>query len=299
MSGAASAADQPVLWQVRIEAALPLIEAVEPLLEEDALSVSKMRTGESGTWVLEALYDYAPRTTALEPGLALAAAALNVDRPPVEVAVLEQRDWLAENQAALQVVRIGRFQIVPDHRAAETSPSHLLRIVLDAGPAFGSGTHETTQSCLELMVDVARRRRPQRILDLGTGSGILAIGAVKLWHRTVVATDVDPVAVATMLENAGANGCAPYIDGRTGIGVQPVTRSRRFDLVIANILARPLARMAWDVARTVLPGGDLILSGILSTQESSVLAPYRCAGFRLRKRLDKGPWSSYLLRRHC
>lgn len=259
-----------------------------------------MRAGEdSDIWSLEALYDHEPLASAFEPALAIAAAALNVDTPPVDIAPLVQRDWLAENQAALKVVRIGRFQIVPDHRASATPPSHLHRIVLDAGPAFGSGTHETTQSCLELMAALARHRRPQRILDLGTGSGILAIGAVKLWQRHVVATDLDPVAVVTMLENARVNGCAPYIDGRTGSGVQPLARAGRFDLVIANILARPLAGMAQDLAHTVERGGSLILSGILSTQENSILTAYRNAGFSLRQRLNKGPWSSYLLRRRC
>lgn len=299
MTGAAASSNQPDLWQVRFEAALPLIDAFEPLLD-DALSVSKMRVGDdSDVWSLEALYDYQPLASAFDPALAIAAAALNIAPPPIDIAKLKQRDWLAENQAALKVVRIGRFQIVPDHRAAVTPPSHLHRIVLDAGPAFGSGTHETTQSCLHLMAAVALRRRPRRILDLGTGSGILAIGAVRLWQRPVVATDLDPLAVATMLENARANGCGPFIDGRTGSGVQPVARAGRFDLVIANILARPLSRMAADIAGVVAPGGDLILSGILSGQENMVLAPYRQAGFRLRRRLIKGPWASYLLRRRC
>lgn len=291
------APDQPVLWQVRFEASAALIDAAAPLFDT-ALSQARMCAGDgSNCWRFEALFDIQPDAAGLEAGLAVAAAALGQPAPAVVVEGLEHRDWLADNQAALKAMEVGRFRIVPAHLAGSTPLSPCRSIVLDAGPAFGSGAHETTRSCLELVERVARRGRPRRIVDLGTGSGILAIGAARLWSRRVVATDADPVAVATAMANARANGCATLVDGRIGAGTGPVRRGERFDLVVANILAGPLAAMARDIRQIVAPGGRLILSGILSKQENLVLTRYLNAGFRLTCRETKPPWSSYLLRR--
>ena len=129
--------------------------------------------------VLEALFDGEPAAAPIEAGLAVAAEALGVTAPAVEVARLEARDWLAENRAALTEIAVGRFRIVPEHRRRAVPQSHLLDLHVDAGPAFGSGRHETTQGCLRLLEEIARTRRPRRILDIGAGSGILALAAAQ------------------------------------------------------------------------------------------------------------------------
>ena len=170
----------------------------------------------------------------------------------------------------------------------EARPSHRLNLHVDAGPAFGSGRHETTQGCLLLLEEIARTRRPRRILDLGAGSGILALAAGQLWKRRVIATDVDPVAVRTVRANAVRNGRLPRIDARCGRGLDPVRRERPFDLVIANILAGPLADLAPELRGAVARRGQLILSGILTGQENRVLSRYRATGFRLERRLVRG-----------
>ena len=297
MSGGPPSAE-PDLWQLRFAAPRRLVEAVEPLFEA-ALSVARVRAGDgSEDWVLEALFDSEPAAAPIGAGLALAAEALNLAAPLIGVSRLEPRDWLAENRAAMAEISVGRFRIVPEHRRNEALASNLIDLFVDAGPAFGSGRHETTQGCLRLLEEIAReRRRPRRILDLGAGSGILALAAAQLWKRPVVATDVDPVAVRTVLTNAGRNVNRPRIDARCGRGLDPVRRERPFDLVIANILAGPLAELAPDMRGAVVRRGLLILSGILSNQENRVLSRYRAAGFRLERRLVTGSWSSYRLTR--
>ena len=292
---AVAPASSPDLWQLRLAGPRRLIEATEPLFDA-ALSVARVRAGDgSECWILEALFDGEPAAAPIEAGLVLAAEALGVAAPAIDVARLGTRDWLAENRAALTEIAVGRFRIVPEHRRSEAPPSPSIDIFIDAGPAFGSGRHETTQSCLRLLEEIARKLRPRRILDLGAGSGILALAAAQLWKRRVVATDIDPVAVRTIRANAVRNGCRPRIDARCGRGLDPVRRERPFDLVVANILAGPLADLAPELRGTIAPRGQLILSGILSSQENRVLSRYRAAGFRLERRLVRGSWSSYRL----
>lgn len=296
MSGGPPSAE-PDLWQLRFTAPRRLVEAAEPLFEA-ALSVARVRAGDgSERWVLEALFDGRPAAAPIEAGLAVAAEALGLAVPAICIARLEPRNWLAENRAALTEIEVGRFRIVPEHRRNEAPPSHLLDLHIDAGPAFGSGRHETTQGCLRLLEEIARERRPHRILDFGAGSGILALAAAQLWKRPVIATDVDPVAVRTVRANAVRNASLPRIDARCGRGLDPVRRERPFDLVMANILAGPLAGLATDMRGAVARRGMLILSGILSDQENRVLCRYRAAGFRLERRLVTGSWSSYRLTR--
>ena len=295
MSARVPANDEPDLWQLRFTAPRKLVEAAEPLFEA-ALCVARVRAGDaSEDWVLEALYDSEPAAAPVGAGLALAAEALNLAAPSIDVSRLEPRDWLAENRASMTEISVGRFRIVPEHRRNEAPASNLIDLFVDAGPAFGSGRHETTQSCLRLLEEIARTRRPRRILDLGSGSGILALAAAQLWKRSVIATDVDPLAVRTVRANAVRNGCRPRIDARCGRGLDPVRREQPFDLVMANILAGPLADLAPDMRGAVARRGLLILSGILSGQENRVLCRYRAAGFRLERRLVTGSWSSYRL----
>ena len=294
-TGRAPSPDAPDLWLVRFAGPRRLVDTAEPLFDA-ALSVARARAGdERETWTLEALFDGEPGAAPFEAGVALAAQALGVPIPALAVERVEPRDWLAENEAGLMGITVGRFRILPAHRCNETTPPHLVRLLVDAGPAFGSGRHETTQGCLRLLEEIARERRPRRILDLGAGSGILALAAAQLWKRPVVAADIDPVAVRTTRLNAKRNRSVRLIDARCGHGLDPVRRERPFDLVMANILAGPLAALAPEMRGAVAPGGLLILSGILSSQENRVLCRYRAAGFRLERRLVKGSWSSYRL----
>lgn len=210
---------------------------------------------------------------------------------------LPDQDWIKLSLEGLPPVRAGRFFLHGAHDAGVV-PAGVLPVRIEAGLAFGTGHHETTALCLEAMCRLGKQRRFARTLDIGCGTGILAIAAAKLWHGTVVASDIDPVAVETARDNARSNGAAPEIRFATADGLDhPAIRSSApYDLVCANILAGPLTRLAPAIARVVAPGGIVLLSGLLRDQENLVLSFYRtqklvfCAAYR------DGPWSALTLK---
>jgi len=240
-------------------------------------------------WRVVGYAEDAPEAGALERALAVAAAGAGIAPPVAVVAPLPETDWLAENRKSFPPVRIGRFYI---HRTHHDRPPADGRVAirLDASLAFGSGTHASTQGCLLALDALARRLRPRRILDLGTGSGILAVAAAKLWPARIAATDIDGASVRMTRENARANGIAARIAVLEGAGTRPVRCGARFDLVLANIQVRPLAAMAPAVARRIRPGGYVVLSGLLRADEAEALAAYRAQGLALAMRLPLGDW---------
>jgi ribosomal protein L11 methyltransferase len=176
-------------------------------------------------------------------------------------------------------------------------PRGVIPIRIEAGLAFGTGHHETTALCLAALSDLSKRRRFDNVLDLGCGTGLLAIGAAKLWRKPVLASDIDVVAVEVTRENAAANGEAPLVRALTADGLtHPVlARKAPYDLIIANILASPLTRLAPDIARALAPGGIALLSGLLAWQENMVTSFYRPQGLVYRGARRSGAWSALVL----
>jgi len=217
---------------------------------------------------------------------------------PVHVALLPDVDWIKLSQEGLPPVRAGRFFVYGAHDAG-TVPHGVIPIKIEAGLAFGTGHHETTALCLHVLSDLSKRRRFANVLDLGCGTGLLAIGAAKLWRKSVLASDIDPVAVEVTNENARANGEAPLIRALTADGLDhPALAGKApYDLVIANILAGPLTRLAPAIARALAPGGMVVLSGLLQWQENLVLSFYRPHGLQLRNARREGVWSALTLER--
>jgi ribosomal protein L11 methyltransferase len=185
----------------------------------------------------------------------------------------------------------GRFVVHGSHDRG-TERAGEIAIEIDAGQAFGTGHHGTTAGCLETIFSVMRARTVRRVLDLGTGSGVLAIAARKLAPVRVLATDIDPVATRVARENVRLNGIAEGIALETAPGFHSTAFRRHgpFDLIIANILARPLMRMAPQLAAQLAPGGDVILSGILASQRWKVLAAYNGAGLRHVRTIWREGW---------
>jgi ribosomal protein L11 methyltransferase len=198
----------------------------------------------------------------------------------------------------LPPVRAGRFFVYGAHDAGVVPPG-VIPIRIEAGLAFGTGHHETTALCLGALSDLSKRRRFDNVLDLGCGTGLLAIGAAKLWRKPVLASDIDVVAVEVTRENAAANGEAPLIRALTADGLtHPVlARKAPYDLIIANILASPLTRLAPEIARSLAPGGMALLSGLLAWQENMVTSFYRPQGLVYRGARRSGSWSALLLER--
>lgn len=220
-------------------------------------------------------------------------ALLAEDFPDVEIKreELPDIDWIAKSLEGLKPVRAGRFVVHGSHDRGTARPGEI-SIEIDAGQAFGTGHHGTTAGCLEVINSVMRSRRVRRVLDLGTGSGVLAIAARKLSPAQVLATDIDPIATRVARENVRINGIASGIALETAPGFHSTAFGRHgpFDLIIANILARPLMRMAPQLAAQLTPGGDVILSGILASQRWKVLAAYNGAGLSHVRTIWREGW---------
>jgi ribosomal protein L11 methyltransferase len=216
----------------------------------------------------------------------------------LESETLPDIDWVARSLEGLKPVRAGRFFV---HGAHDRALSHVgaIAIEIEAGLAFGTGHHGTTSGCLEAIDRVVRRERPRNALDLGAGSAVLAIAVAKLARIPVLATDIDPVAVRVAKENIKLNGASAYVEAATATGFHhPVFAANApFDLIVANILARPLMQLAPDMARHVGPGGSLILSGILDRQRDAVVAAYVGQRFRHVTTLHREGWVTLHLKR--
>ncbi len=251
-----------------------------------------------GHWRFELLLESEPDRVALETRAALAAAALGLPPPVLESAELAERDWLAENRRQFPPMRAGRF-FVHGSFFAGAVPRGSIALDLDAGLAFGSGSHGSTRGCLLAIDRLARRRRFRRPLDLGCGSGILALAMAKLWRRPVAAADADPVAVAVARGNARRNGVQRLVRPLVsrGLAQRALRGGRRYDLIVANILARPLERLAPALVRALRPGGVLVLSGLLAGERAAVLAAYRTQGGTLAWRMTLGDWVTLVLQK--
>ena len=214
----------------------------------------------------------------------------------VTVEPLPDRDWIALSQEGLPPVRAGRFFVYGAHDAGIV-PGGVIPIRIEAGLAFGTGHHETTALCLSVLSDLARKQRFANVLDLGCGTGLIAIGAAKLWKRRVLASDIDPVAIEVTDENAGLNGVGPWVAGVVADGLtHPVLAAGApYDLIVANILAGPLTFLARQMMAALAPGGTLVLSGLLHNQENMILSFYH--PLRLVRRWRDGPWSALVLTR--
>lgn len=200
-------------------------------------------------------------------------------------------DWVAKSLEGLKPVRAGRFLVHGSHDRDKVRQGDI-GIEIDAGQAFGTGHHGTTAGCLEVIEQVVRSRAPRNALDLGTGSGVLAIAVRKLSHIPVLATDIDPIATRVAAENVRRNGIASGIAMETAPGFHSTAFRRHgpFDLIIANILARPLMRMAPDLVRHLAPGGSVILSGILASQRWKVLSAYNGVHLRHVRTIWRNGW---------
>jgi ribosomal protein L11 methyltransferase len=217
---------------------------------------------------------------------------------PLVVEELPETDWVSQSLAGLHPVEAGRFVVHGSHDRAKLPPGRIA-IEIDAGQAFGTGHHATTAGCLIALDRLLRRRRFINPLDLGTGAGVLAIALAKLLRLPVLATDIDPLAVAVARENAALNRVAHLVRVETAVGVRHAAIRGRapYDLIVANILAEPLIRLAPQVSPLLAPGGVLVLSGLLPHQRERVVAAYGAQGIRLVEARIRDGWAVLVLAR--
>ncbi|MBE7216880.1 MAG: 50S ribosomal protein L11 methyltransferase [Caulobacteraceae bacterium] len=270
-------------------------EAAAAALDSDAalegLTYSILEEDEDrGLWRIDAFPVDAGEAARLREALG-AHPALSV-----AVEVLADADWLAMALSGLPPVRAGRFFVYGAHDRG-LAPDNTVNLRIEAGAAFGTGHHGTTVGCLQALDGLLKHARFPRALDVGCGTGVLAVAAARTGSLQVLGTDIDPVSVRIARENAALNHARCRFVHASGLNDARVRGGGPYDLVFANILARPLVSLAPDIVGALRPGGRAILSGLLRTQERLVRAAYLGRGLRLERRIHRDAWATLVLRR--
>ena len=272
-----------------------LTELLGEVFDPAESAVASFESEDGKTWLLEAYFADLPDEEVIRE-LARPVVGDAVDEATFDT--LGRKDWVKASLEGLKPVRAWRFLVHGSHDRAGIRPNDLA-IEIEAALAFGTGHHGTTRGCLLALAAELKRGRPRAMLDVGTGTGILAFAVAKALHTRVVAGDIDPEAIRTARENARLNGIAPHLSLYVAPGVRHAMADRpgRFDLVTANILAAPLRRLAPAIARVLAPGGTLILSGLLVRDVPGVLSAYAAQGIHLRSLSVLEGWATLVLRR--
>jgi ribosomal protein L11 methyltransferase len=272
-----------------------VVDLLNESFEEGQAAIAAYERSD-GRWSISVHFAEAPDEASIRALVGLAAGdeiahAISFD-------TVEAKDWVRASLEDLMPVPAGRFIVHGRHDRARVPPNRL-GIEIEAALAFGTGHHGTTRGSLLLLDQVLRARSPKRVLDLGSGTGVLAIAAAKALRRRVLASDIDPVSVGVARDNARLNGVGNLVEAicATGFSAPQFAIRGPFELVLANILANPLRQMATPMAAHLAPSALVILSGLLPHQAQGVIASYRARGLTLRRHLAIDGWSSLLMQR--
>lgn len=276
-------------------------ENVLACLTEAGFVVTSCEISRDGPWRIE-LFGEAEEERRVGEAIADGARLLGLPAPSWRWETLPDTDWVAENQRSFRPFAVGPFWVHPSH-VIDGMPAGLLPLRIDAGLAFGTGTHATTRGCLKLLAALDPRETDNAV-DVGSGSGILAIAMAKLWKRPVMGGDNDAEAVTVARENAVLNSVGDLCRfvHAVGLDAPELEEHTPFDLVVANILAGPLAELSESFASAIRPGGRVLLSGLLVEQAADILAVYARCSFTFERRIDLETggawWRTLLLRRN-
>lgn len=267
---------------------------VDAVMEEDGLALNATAyEDDNGRWMFEALCDDKPDIEAFN------AVASRVVGGPLDFRLEEldaDYDWVSKSLEGLKPVIAGGFYVYGSHDAGSVPPG-VTPILIEAAQAFGTGHHETTTGCLEAIDQTLKRRKLRRMLDVGTGTGVLAIALAKRTRLPVLATDIDPIAVRTTEQNARLNGVSNQIVAveATGLEHRKISANAPYDLIVANILAGPLTMLAPAMGRVAQSGATIILSGILNRQAANVITAYSRQDMVLQRRIIRREWTTLVL----
>ncbi len=290
----------PAYYILRFTLTQDLALLADGYFADNALSVSVTEIPQTPhLWQVEVLYTHKPEAWEIQRRMEVLAELHAIAPPAYTLEQLESRNWLEAVKQDFPPLHIGRFYIYGSH-VTQSVPFGSVGLQIDAGLAFGSGEHATTSGCLLALERLAKRTRLHTILDVGTGSGILAMAAAKIMpHARVIAADIDPVAVRVARDNVQRNRLYGRVHSCVAAGYNAtlIRKNAPYDLIFANILARPLMHLATDLAAHLKNNGRAVLSGLLKTQENMVLSAHRQAGLSLHSRITIKEWSTLILTR--
>ncbi len=272
-----------------------IIDMMHEVTDPDTTAVSASEATDG--WLVEMHFRDPPDEAAIRDLIggiagAQAAKAFTFSR-------IAATDWVTKSLEGLKPVEAGRFVIHGAHDRHRIA-SHRIGIEIEAALAFGTGHHGTTRGCLLALDAIAKQKRPpRRILDVGTGSGVLAIAAARRLRNRVLASDIDPKAVVVARDNARRNRAGPFIETihATGLDSHAFRNNAPFDLILANILLAPLQRMSAPAAHLLARNGQIVLSGLLAAHAAAALSAYRAQGLRLERRIPLEGWVTLVMRR--
>ena len=272
-----------------------MTDLIGEIFDPAETAVAAFETEEDGPWLLEAYFATDPDEAAIRD---LLRPLVGAEADKGVFLPMEQKDWVKASLDGLKPVRAGRVLVHGSHDRHERRINDI-SIEIEAGLAFGTGHHGTTKGCLLAFMDELKQRTPRHVLDVGTGTGILAFAAAKILKKPVVAGDIDPEAMRVARENARLNGIGSWLRLYVGPGTRHSMADRpgHFDLVFANILAKPLRMLAPSLARVASTDGTLILSGLLGADVPGVLSAYAHQGWYLQRRYDLEGWAALVLKR--
>lgn len=285
-------------WRIALTVPGRLRREFAAALESITDAVAFTEPNGRGASDIEAVATHDPDRVKIAAALALLSAGFGIPEPKFQIEHLAEQDWLAVSNLTLAPIRVGRF-FIRDSGFAGAAPDGAIAISIEFGGAFGTGRHESTQGCLHALALLARRGRVRNLLDLGCGSGILTVAALKLWRARGLACDIDPESVRIARTSFVRNGLAARARAEWADhpGRRAVARHAPYDLIAANIMVRPLKTMARGLKRVLAPGGRIILSGFLTHDAVLVENHYRALGLRRIAHRDAGSWRTLVMSR--
>lgn len=287
------------IWRISFRVPEETTEPFELVLARYAGAVSSSARVGDETWCVEGYADAEPDRLSIEAAVNTLATDIGIEAPRIRFDLEPTIDWLTHNLETFPPVIWGRYWVAGTH-VTEPTPHGLVPVRIDAGTAFGSGEHPTTGGCLRIMDRLAKRRRNvTRVLDMGCGSGILGIAAARTWGATVTASDIDPESVRVTDRHALVNQLSQRVTALVSNGYSAAEIARRgpYDLIIANILARPLAHLSHALSQHLADGGHAILSGLLTRDGAWMKACHRYHGLYLEEEIEISGWLTMILRR--
>ncbi|MAL62529.1 MAG: hypothetical protein CL563_05970 [Alphaproteobacteria bacterium] len=285
------------IWQISFDVTEKTwLTEFEQVLEDITICLTSFEIPGTLGWRLTAYTVGEPERADILARLNAIAIKFQREIPNFELEPVEQKDWVVEAERSLAPIHIGRFFISGSH-VIDPAPDEAIVIRMDAGQAFGTGNHETTKGCLQAIDVICDRKLPFNSLDVGTGSGVLAIAIAKCGVPQVTASDNDPTAIEVAKENARKNGLGQDIEFHCADGLNhpKIRRSAQYDLIVANIVANPLIEMAKPISSAIKSEGHVVLSGVLFAQAGDVEAAYRAVSLVVQSRIVMGDWVTLIL----